>query len=488
MKRQAEASVHHKHSAHDFLMFDTGDLIEGTGISDATPMHGTYIYPIIEGLPYTALAPGNHDLGQNPVIQYLYENFTKYWGERYVSTNVFYNGSNQTVGGSRALKFKTPNGLRALVFGIIFDFNQAGTLARVQSIEDLVNSTFFADELKDLDDVDIVFAIGHYPPGGSEQSLIFNAIREYAPEIPLIMLAGHSHQLFFNQTDDNSYIVQSDHYFYHIGYVEFDLDVKSKKIVRLQCDFVNTTTAEFMRLSRVDQDSFLTHRAKQLRQTMAKEYDSLNLGIQFGCSPATYDTDIDWSLSNSLFYQFLNKGIPDVLFTSEVDVEHITIVNTGFLRSDMYQGPVIEDDLLSIIPFEDQWQQHVNILGADFIAFLNELGDSSADIALYSGNERFSNEFHHRLIDYSVKARKMASMDTVINQWAKSLNYLTIDASKTYSLISNSYDSRHFNVILGKLFADKYPQDFFNTTLTPRDTLAQFVKQDLLCSPAIAIQ
>ena len=30
------------------MLFDTGDLIEGTGLSDATPIHGQYIFDIIK--------------------------------------------------------------------------------------------------------------------------------------------------------------------------------------------------------------------------------------------------------------------------------------------------------------------------------------------------------------------------------------------------------------------------------------------------------
>jgi 2',3'-cyclic-nucleotide 2'-phosphodiesterase (5'-nucleotidase family) len=45
----------------EFLLFDSGDVIEGTGISDATPIHGQYIFPVVEKVQnYTALTIGNH--------------------------------------------------------------------------------------------------------------------------------------------------------------------------------------------------------------------------------------------------------------------------------------------------------------------------------------------------------------------------------------------------------------------------------------------
>eukprot|EP00475_Leptophrys_vorax_P033587 TRINITY_DN5302_c0_g1_i4.p1 TRINITY_DN5302_c0_g1~~TRINITY_DN5302_c0_g1_i4.p1 ORF type:complete len:617 (-),score=119.88 TRINITY_DN5302_c0_g1_i4:18-1868(-) len=474
MKTQAESSVGGQ-NPFDFLMFDSGDLIEGTGLSDATAMHGYYIYPIIAQLPYTALSPGNHDLGANAVIEYLYENFSHHWGDQYISTNVNYNNTGSPLGGSRAFMMKTPNGINILVFGIIFDFGQAGSLANVQRVENLVNTTFFSDNLKNLDEIDLVFAIGHYPPGGPEQYLIYGAVREYAPHIPLIMLAGHSHQLFFNQTDANSYIIQSDHYFLHIGHVEFGLDMSSKTIVNLTCEFVNTSSSELQRLSGVSGSEFLTAQAQQLRQTMTDEFDSLNLETVFGCSPQEFSVLNDWSLPSSLFYQLLNLGLPKVLYTNETEINHIAIVNTGFLRTDMYPGSVIEDDILSIIPFVDFWTQHTNITGADFIEFLNALGNTSPDIALYIGKPSWANEYHHRRIHHLSHAGRLSILDTPVNQWAKSLNYLNIELNQTYTLVSDEYDSRHFNNILTSLFGNKYTESFFNSTMTGRDTLAAFV-------------
>ena len=45
----------------EVLLFDSGDLIEGTGLSDVTEVHGEAIFPIIQRIPgFTALTIGNH--------------------------------------------------------------------------------------------------------------------------------------------------------------------------------------------------------------------------------------------------------------------------------------------------------------------------------------------------------------------------------------------------------------------------------------------
>jgi 2',3'-cyclic-nucleotide 2'-phosphodiesterase (5'-nucleotidase family) len=50
-----------RHGGYEFMLFDSGDVIEGTGISDATPIHGQYIFPVVQKVKnYTALTIGNH--------------------------------------------------------------------------------------------------------------------------------------------------------------------------------------------------------------------------------------------------------------------------------------------------------------------------------------------------------------------------------------------------------------------------------------------
>ena len=72
-------------AGEEFFLFDSGDLIEvpharqlqthirqltllllhqGTGLSDATDVHGEYIFPVVQMVNgYTGLTMGNHDIG-----------------------------------------------------------------------------------------------------------------------------------------------------------------------------------------------------------------------------------------------------------------------------------------------------------------------------------------------------------------------------------------------------------------------------------------
>ena len=45
----------------EVLLFDSGDIIDGTGFSDVTSVHGEKIFPIFERIPgFGALTIGNH--------------------------------------------------------------------------------------------------------------------------------------------------------------------------------------------------------------------------------------------------------------------------------------------------------------------------------------------------------------------------------------------------------------------------------------------
>ena len=50
-----------RNRGEELLLFDSGDQIEGTGISDATAIHGQFIFPIMSKIQnYTALTMGKH--------------------------------------------------------------------------------------------------------------------------------------------------------------------------------------------------------------------------------------------------------------------------------------------------------------------------------------------------------------------------------------------------------------------------------------------
>jgi 2',3'-cyclic-nucleotide 2'-phosphodiesterase (5'-nucleotidase family) len=449
-------------------------------------MHGKFIYPAIEKIPYTSLTPGNHDLGKDDVVSYLQANFSKYWGKRYVTSNVFYSETKNPLG-NKVLRFKSQNGLNVLVFGIIFDFGNNANLSIIERVEDLVANNFFENELKNLDDIDLIFATGHFAHDQPEKDLIYKAIRKSAPNHPLIMLTGHSHVLFNDTLDSNGYIIESDHYFYKIGHLSFTINKSSKKIQDLSCTFVNTSKSEFIKLSKVKSSDFMVEEGIALRNDLYNRFKILGLDEVSGCSPATYLIQTYWDQPLSMDNLYLNRIIPEALLNSNDDIEYVSVFNMGFFRSGLYEGQVIEDDLLSIIPFVDNFRSCDNVKGSDLKVFLSKIVDMSPDLMLLNEIPALLREYHDRTVFNSrIKYFHLNHIEeTKWSQWAKSLNYLNISDDKMYNLLGTDYDFLLFQKVLNSLFGNKYSGHPFNTTLTPKGILKKFVQTEFKCGSSI---
>ena len=71
------------------FFFDSGDIVEGTGLSDATAVHGEAILPIVRQVPYDAITIGNHELYHSETVHALRDSgFIAAWNGRYLTGNV----------------------------------------------------------------------------------------------------------------------------------------------------------------------------------------------------------------------------------------------------------------------------------------------------------------------------------------------------------------------------------------------------------------
>lgn len=72
----------------DLLIIDTGDLHDGAGLSDATTPNGVLSNPIFDNVDYDLLTIGNHELYVSDVAYEHFLNFSRVWGEKYLTSNV----------------------------------------------------------------------------------------------------------------------------------------------------------------------------------------------------------------------------------------------------------------------------------------------------------------------------------------------------------------------------------------------------------------
>lgn len=72
----------------DLLVVDTGDLHDGNGLSDASSPNGALSNPIFENIGYDLLTIGNHELYVTEIAYETFNNFSKVYGDRYLTSNV----------------------------------------------------------------------------------------------------------------------------------------------------------------------------------------------------------------------------------------------------------------------------------------------------------------------------------------------------------------------------------------------------------------
>lgn len=77
----------------DLLLIDTGDLHDGAGLSDATinlpgGVNGEYSNPIFEMVDIDLLSIGNHELYLSEIAYETFSQFSKVYGDKYLTSNV----------------------------------------------------------------------------------------------------------------------------------------------------------------------------------------------------------------------------------------------------------------------------------------------------------------------------------------------------------------------------------------------------------------
>lgn len=128
------------------MLVDTGDLHDGTGISDGFPpggIDGQQSSQLLATLPYDVLAIGNHELYIYNITKDMHDNLAPRFPGRYLSSNVniTINNVSEPVG-ERFAKFNTTKGRKVTALGVLFHFtgNDEGTT--VQDIPPMVNETW----------------------------------------------------------------------------------------------------------------------------------------------------------------------------------------------------------------------------------------------------------------------------------------------------------------------------------------------------------
>ncbi|KAJ7126206.1 Metallo-dependent phosphatase-like protein [Mycena epipterygia] len=347
----------------DLLLVDSGDLHDGTGLSDGFPPGGVDAHAsnqFFKQLPYDLLTIGNHELYIYNNTLDMYQNFAPHFPGRYLSSNV-----NITVGGisvpvgSRFAKFKTRKGRAVTALGVLYDFTDNDEGTTVQFVADMVKEAWFAAAIKD--EPDLFLLAGHMPVSRDNWPIVYNAIRAVHADTPIIILGGHSHVRDCLQFDGRSMSLESGRYFETVGWMSADLPAPNSKSNNKNITF----SRRYLDPNRVTYEyhtgqgnfSFDTPWGRSITQGLEQLAKTFDLSFEYGVAPHDFTLSRAPYPSNDSVLSLLVEAMPVALTinNTRASIPNIMITNSGELRFDIFAGAFTKNDQLTALPFADSF-------------------------------------------------------------------------------------------------------------------------------------
>ncbi|GLA27270.1 hypothetical protein M752DRAFT_311588 [Aspergillus phoenicis ATCC 13157] len=381
----------------DLLVVDTGDIVTGNGLSDASDPEGQLSNPIFRYLDYDLLTIGNNDLYNPNVTDRIQWDIADYYTERYLTTNVLVERDDKNISiGEKYRYITTKHGLRIMAFGFTLQDFKAPATVHIQGYEDIVEEEWFKDAMNQT--VDLYLLIGHADIGqsckiktqyqGDQNPLICmkDWFRQNKPDIPLQILGGHSHVRNFTCYDSGSSGLESGRYSDTVGWLALSdvapsdtwngsktmTDVpmptrtctphkstsspSTEKTVRLDRRYLdfNRQTFAYHALGATGPDvpdGFDTPTGQYVTKDIEGTREEWNLTTELGCAPQSY------YISSSPY------NCPDNIYTlvraalnatvNPNNSPRLIVFNTYGIRYDLYQGPFTVGDAFTVSSYAD---------------------------------------------------------------------------------------------------------------------------------------
>ncbi|KAF2493009.1 ser/Thr protein phosphatase family [Lophium mytilinum] len=379
----------------DLLLVDTGDLHDGAGLSDATTLNGEISNPIFENIDYDLLTIGNHELYVTEIAYETFSNFSKRYGDRYLTSNVQI--INPSTGeyeyiGKKYRYFTTEQGLRIMAFGVLFDFKGNSNVSKVITAKNLTEEKWFLDAINYPKPIDLFLVIGHNPVRANATTstfgTLFSTIRNLRPDIPVQGFGGHTHIRDFTVYDNKATGMESGRYCETLGWLSIT-GIKSssckaehnphgvphptRPAVPLNTSLPQSKTPSSLRYARRYLDwnrlTFAYHaegsqdhtfdisKGVEVTGDITSARKSLNLTSLYGCAPESYCQFCKPFLADGNLFGLLQTALTTVVVNeSRSDIPRMIIINTGSVRFDLAKGPFTYDDSFIVSPFKDAFQ------------------------------------------------------------------------------------------------------------------------------------
>jgi 2',3'-cyclic-nucleotide 2'-phosphodiesterase (5'-nucleotidase family) len=393
----------------ELFVVNTGDLVDGTGMSDATPVAGEFLTPILRMVPYDALTIGNHELYEDSTVENLRKpgGLLEHFGERCVTSNQFYRPLGSAASNSSAREQQMeplsvrhtvlhgPNsGRNLLAFGFLFNFGSFSPNSFVQWVEQAVAEPWFAQAVAaHAAEVVGVAVLAHMGWTDEAVELIRAAVRA-APggaHLPMVVLAGHTHIRVFSRLDENAGLLESGRYFDTIGMIGFDIPstTASARVAPadgysnlsstwFEYEYLATNVENLAAVAQVEPGDFSLPAGALVKEEISRVREMFALDEVLGCTPADgplrYRRRNDLDAPDSLWRLALEEVIPAVVFEPTFNPTQILVAGSGGLRFDIYAGELTRDDTMIVSPFRDSFHLFADLSADEAMIVLESLG------------------------------------------------------------------------------------------------------------------
>ncbi|TID23626.1 hypothetical protein E2P81_ATG03191 [Venturia nashicola] len=400
----------------DLLLIDTGDLHDGAGISDATSPNGLVSNPIFENIDYDLLTIGNHELYITDIAYETFGQFAKVYGDRYVTSNVKIlnrdTGKFEYVGVPYRY-FTTPQGLRVMAFGVLFNFAGNSNVSQVTTAATMVTQQWFLDAVNYTKPIDMFIVAGHNPirtnVSTSTFGTIYKAIRNIKPATPIQFFGGHTHIRDFFVYDNISTGLESGRYCESLGWLSINgisgpnypseiegvpTATRNAVVVATGSSAANlslSTSTQKLTYSRRYLDwnrrtfayhangsqdhTFDIQQGKAATAQISAQRQQLNLSTLYGCAPRTYCQFCKPFGDPGNIFSLLPLALSaTVINQTRRETPRLIIGNTGGVRFDLVQGPFTHDDSFIVVPITNTFQFLPDVdykIASQVIGFIN---------------------------------------------------------------------------------------------------------------------
>lgn len=438
-----------KDSTRSVLAIDGGDLIEGTGLSDVTPIKGMYIYQAASEVGFDLITVGNHDLGAESSTHYIHTEIDNMFKGSYISTNTFMAEDKSPLVKNRYKHMTLDNNLKVLMFGFLYRSSyvasyveQASKIIETPDIQEILDRHF--------DETDILVVANHMSYDDDELGNIVKAFRKYYDgrgyiDIPIILIAAHSHRLYTGTNNgicNQCFIVEAACYLEAIQHIKYtfipmeytDMKTNTKRIgyKMAPSPYVYKPTSnipeKLAKRFNLSLDKFDTQRAIALRNKIQGWVSELNLGHVLGCSKYTYSKSVGMESPTSVFNIWLNAVLPAEIYNEDrlSKCVQFPVVGSSSIRDSIYKGEFVFDDSFNVMPFKNS------------LVYIENLTSTEISCAFSSLNKQYTEEEQRQ----DVYKRQAAS--SKIPRYVTPEDPSTLPTDNCYDLILTSYDADRF--------------------------------------------